>query len=117
MTKTAVGRIEFCPIAKELNERSKFDNALIVGSEIRAALQEQRREIERLTTENTRQWISVDDRMPEVDIPVLVCQQIYGRRIMVWNGLNWRCEEPGDTLPPHHWMTLPSAPVSGSPKT
>ncbi len=35
-------------LAEELNERSKHDDEIIVGSEIRAALQEQRLEIERL---------------------------------------------------------------------
>ena len=55
-----------------------------------------------LLAENSRQWIDIDDRMPEQDVPVLVYQQIYGRRIMVWNGINWRCEEPGDTLPPYY---------------
>ena len=39
------------PLANRLSTKSKYDNAIIVGSEIRAALQEQRLEIERLTTE------------------------------------------------------------------
>ena len=41
-------------LSKALFEKSKYDDALIVGSEIRAALQEQANEIERLEKEVER---------------------------------------------------------------
>ena len=60
MSDVTVGKIEFGPLAGKLNERSKFDDAMIVGSEIRAALQEQRQEIERLEAENAQLRIEIE---------------------------------------------------------
>lgn len=76
----------------------------------------ERQQDDELSRSRFHPWISVDDCLPEENVPVLCLQQIYGRRIGVWDGLNWRFDEPGDTLPPYYWMPLPEpvrCPVCG----
>ena len=60
-------------LARELSERSKLDDALIVGSEIRAALQEQREQIDRLTRERdeARAAVRIAKQLLEPALPFL----------------------------------------------
>jgi hypothetical protein len=64
------------------------------------------------------EWISVDDRLPEITTPVLVYCKVYGRFIATYEDIgagakwgNWK-DSNGNLgiLPPTHWMPLPEPP-------
>ena len=87
--------------------------------------------IERLTAENAAmrekvpQWISVEDRLPELGVPVLVnyigTDELPSADGVVvwtdWGALWWEGSladsESEVTVPITHWMPLPEAPKEG----
>lgn len=63
------------------------------------------------------QWISVKDRLPEFNEPVLVFCRIYGRYLATYKRIDedyewgeWRDFNNKVCLPPTHWMSLPNPP-------
>ena len=75
-----------------------------------------RQEIEESESEALRDWISVEDRLPEYSKPVLVYCKIYGRYVTTYENhgeysefLDWKGR--GGALPPTHWMPLPEPPT------
>lgn len=75
---------------------------------------------------DTPRWISVEERLPEVDERVLACVGIPGE-LSVWDGVRWNGEEweaeeeaaydYWTTIddPVTHWMPLPEPPKEGKP--
>lgn len=63
------------------------------------------------------EWISVEEKLPEFDVQVLVHCRIYGRFIATYERIagnwgNWRHNNELGILPPTHWMPLPNPPKS-----
>ena len=64
------------------------------------------------------EWISVKDRRPDFDVPVLGFCKIYGRGLRIYSEVQptgcgvWDDPITGNMggLPPTHWMPLPEPP-------
>jgi len=61
----------------------------------------------------TGEWISVSERLPEPNEPVLICTEVLGRHVAsVDEEGEWFCDYGGEWLFPNvtYWMPLPEPP-------
>jgi len=72
---------------------------------------------------DTPRWISVEERLPEKHVEVLICTEDYGKNelgfanIAVWDGSEWiETWNRKESIPyVSHWMPLPAPPKEGRP--
>jgi len=72
---------------------------------------------------DTPRWISVEERLPEKHVEVLICTEDYGKNelgfanIAVWDGSEWiETWNRKESIPyVSHWMPLPAPPKEGKP--